>query len=59
MATYAQRESELTAYIQQARHDRQNIIDQYTAYGQQLAAELESKATENAALTTREAGLVK
>ena len=59
------RESELTAYIQQASQDREQIIHQYTTYSQQLTAQIESlgsqlsaKAGEASQLATREAQLV-
>ncbi len=59
------RESELTAYIQQASHDREQIIQQYTAYCQQLAAQLESvsqqlqaRSSQAESLTSREVELV-
>ena len=59
------REAELTAYIQQASQDREQIIHQYTTYSQQLTAQIESlgvqlsaKTTEASQLSTREAQLV-
>ncbi len=54
------REAELTAYIQQAGQDREQIIHQYTTYCQQLTGQLEDassqltdKMSENSALTNR------
>ena len=62
---YVQRVSDLTAYIQQASHDREQIIQQYTSYSQQLTVQIEEltkqlndKATENHSYATREANLV-
>ncbi|TRY62639.1 hypothetical protein TCAL_00468 [Tigriopus californicus] len=58
------REAELTAYIQQASQDREQIIHQYTNYSQQLAAQIETitqklndKIQENAQMTHRETEL--
>ena len=57
--------AELTAYIQQASQDREQIIQQYTNYSQQLASQIESltqqlhvKANDNHNFATREADLV-
>ena len=65
-AEMKKREEELTAYIRQAGQDREQIIQQYTAYGQQLTAQITSlteqlnaRSSEAAALSTREAELVK
>ena len=51
---HLKRVSELTAYIQQASQDREQIIQQYTSYSQQLASQIETltqqlnvKASEN------------
>ena len=62
---YVQRVADLTAYIQQASHDREQIIQQYTTYSQQLTVQIEEltkqlndKATENHSYATREADLV-
>ncbi len=60
------REEELTLYIRQAGQDREQIIQQYTAYGQALASQitgltdqLNAKTTEAANLVQRESELVK
>ena len=65
-AEMKRREDELTAYIRQAGQDREQIIQQYTAYSQQLTAQITSlteqlnaRSSEAAALSTREADLVK
>ena len=65
-AEMKKREEELTAYIRQAGQDREQIIQQYTAYSQQLTAQITSlteqvnaRSSEAAALSTREAELVK
>ena len=62
---HAKRVAELTAYIQHASQDREQIIHQYTSYSQQLATQIETltqqleiKASENKDFATREADLV-
>ena len=62
---HAKRVSELSAYIQQASQDREQIIHQYTSYSQQLAAQIETltqqlevKVSENKDFSGREADLV-
>lgn len=62
---HVKRVAELTAYIQQASNDREQIIQQYTSYSQQLASQIESltqqlnvKAAENHSYATRESDLV-
>jgi len=62
---HLKRVSELTAYIQQASQDREQIIQQYTSYSQQLAAQIENltqqlniKASENHGFAKRETDLV-
>lgn len=62
---HVRRVSELTAYIQQASVDREQIIHQYTSYSQQLASQIElltqqlnERAKETHHLATREKDLV-
>merc|ERR1712038_1600383 len=62
---HVKRVAELTAHIQQASHDREQIIQQYTSYSQQLASQIETltqqlnvKASENHGFAKREADLV-
>lgn len=62
---HEQREGELTAYIQKASQDREQIIHQYTAYSQQLTTQIESlsqnlqsKTKEIESLTDRERQLI-
>ena len=62
---HVKRVAELTAYIQQASQDREQIIQQYTSYSQQLATQIEtltqqlhSKALEVNNFSTREADLL-
>ena len=59
------KETELTAYIQQAAQDREQIIHQYTTYCKQLTGQIETlteqvnlKAEENSGLSARETQLV-
>lgn len=62
---HLKRIADLTAYIQQASHDREQIIQQYTSYSQQLAVQIEDltkqlneKVKENHAYAERESNMV-
>ena len=62
---HLKRTADLTAYIQQASHDREQIIQQYTSYSQQLTVQIEDltkqlneKVKENHACAQRESIMV-
>lgn len=62
---HVKRVEELTAYIQRASHDREQIIQQYTSYSQHLTTQIETltqelngKANEVNQSTTRETELL-